>query len=57
MPKITKDKFFRYRETQMSGLINMYDRKNGCALTGLTKEEYTDIQQNYKRYSNKWVKE
>ena len=44
---ITEKKFKAYRELQNSGEINMLDYINGCKLTGLSKEEYIDIINNY----------
>ena len=51
---ITKEKFKAYRELQNSGEINMFDYINGCKLTGLSKEEYIDIINNYNTYREKF---
>ena len=51
---ITEEKFKAYRELQNSGEINMLDYINGCKLTGLGKEEYIDIINNYNTYREKF---
>ena len=51
---ITEEKFKAYRELQNSGEINMLDYINGCKLTGLSKEEYIDIINNYNTYREKF---
>lgn len=51
---ITEEKFKAYRELQNSGKINMLDYINRCKLTGLSKEEYIDIINNYNTYREKF---
>ena len=51
---ITEEKFKAYRELQNSGEINMLYYINGCKLTGLSKEEYIDIINNYNTYREKF---
>lgn len=51
---ITEEKFKAYRELQNSGEINMLDYINVCKLTGLSKEEYIDIINNYNTYREKF---
>lgn len=51
---ITEEKFKAYRELQNSGEINMLDYIKGCKLTGLSKEEYINIINNYNTYREKF---
>ena len=51
---ITEEKFKAYRELQNSGEINMLDYINGCKFTGLSKEEYINIINNYNTYREKF---
>jgi hypothetical protein len=36
-----------YEAVRKSGAINMFDVRTGCALSGLTKDEYTFCMKNY----------
>jgi hypothetical protein len=40
--------FAAYKAVQMSGQINMWDVLNGCRLSGLTRDEYMFVLENYK---------
>lgn len=55
--EITEEKFNAYYCLQMSGDINMIDYKKGCEITGLTKEEWINIINNYKTYKEKYIKD
>lgn len=55
--EITEEKFDAYYQLQMSGEINMLDYKRGCEMTGLTKEEWINIINNYRTYKEKYIKE
>jgi len=47
---ITPEKFEAYEDLRLSGAINMLDVVNGSRLTGLTRDEYTEIIRNYSEY-------
>lgn len=55
--EITEEKFNSYYHLQMSGEINMIDYKKGCEITGLIKEEWINIINNYKTYKEKYIKD
>ncbi len=54
MVTITKEKFERYVEVQMSGRTNMFAVHTVIALSGLSKEECFDIMKNYGKYKEKY---
>lgn len=37
----------KFESVRQSGVINMYDARTGCELTGLTKEEWVFCMSNY----------
>ena len=45
--EITKHQFKAYLQVQMSGVTNMFDLRNGTALTGLDKNQCLEIMENY----------
>lgn len=53
--EITEEKFNAYYQLQMSGEINMLDYKKGCEITGLTKDEWINIINNYRTYKEKFI--
>lgn len=55
MIMITKEKFLAYIRVQNSGVINMFDIKIGTHLSGLTKDEYMDIINNYSKYRSEFL--
>lgn len=53
--EITAEKFYAYYQLQMSGEINMLDYKKGCEITGLSKDEWINIINNYRTYKEKFI--
>lgn len=54
---ITKDKFLKYYNVQMSGKYNMImDSGEVMKETHLTKKEYMEIIKNYTIYKTKYIK-
>ena len=51
---ITKQKFDDYVGVQMSGVTNMFDVRTVSSLTGLTRDEITNIMQNYRELQEKY---
>jgi hypothetical protein len=51
--KITKEKFQKYVNVQKSGKYNMYDPM-AQKMTGLNKEDYFEIIENYLTYQTKY---
>jgi hypothetical protein len=51
---ITKQQFDDYVDVQMSGVTNMFDVRTVSSLTGLTRDEITNIMQNYKELQEKY---
>ena len=47
---ITEEKFEAYVAVQMSGITNMFNVPVVMSLSGLTKEECSDIMKNYGKY-------
>lgn len=45
----------KYYDVQMGGAYNMLDER-ALELTGLTKEKYLNIIENYNKYYNKFFK-
>jgi hypothetical protein len=37
----------KYEAVRKSGVINMFDARTGCALSGLTRDEYVFCMRNY----------
>lgn len=42
-----KDKFIKFENLRLSGVINMFDITSGCEITGLSREDYTYIMKHY----------
>lgn len=55
MIMITKEKFLAYVRVQNSGVINMLDVETGTHLSGLTKDEYWEIINNYSKYRSEFL--
>ena len=51
---ITKQQFDDYVDVQMSGVTNMFDVRTVSSLTGLTRDEITNIMQNYRELHEKY---
>ena len=51
---INKGKFIRYKILQIIGVTNMLDYKRVSLLTGITKDDIQDIQENYNIYCHKF---
>lgn len=54
MSKITKEKFERYVDVQMSGRTNMFAVRNVMLLSELTRKECLDIMGNYNKYKKEF---
>ena len=55
MIMITKEKFLAYVRVQNSGVIDMLDVETGTSLSGLTKDEYWEIINNYSKYRTEFL--
>ncbi len=53
--KITKNTFLQFEEVRISGFTNMWDTKNICNLTTLTRDEVNYIRQNYGKLAKKYL--
>jgi len=53
--KITREDFMKYYDVQMGGAYNMLDER-ALNLTGLSKEKYLNIIENYNEYYTKFFK-
>jgi len=53
--KITREDFMKYYDVQMGGAYNMWDER-ALNLTGLSKEKYLNIIENYNEYYTKFFK-
>ena len=51
---ITKQQFDDYVDVQMSGVTNMFDVRTVSSLTGLTRDEITNIMKNYRELQEKY---
>lgn len=49
-----EEEFKKFQEIRHSGKINMLDIEQGCLSTGLNKDRYTYILNNYSRLCNKY---
>ena len=49
-----QEKFIRYENVRVGGLTNMFAIRNVMELSGLTKEECLDIQDNYSEHKEKF---
>jgi len=56
MIDITKEKFDKYKQVQMSGDFNMFDPQ-ARAMTDLTKDEWITIMKDYKKLDEAWGKD
>lgn len=52
---VTKEQFAAYRKVQNEGKYNMFDQR-AIQATGLSKEVYMDIIQNFSKYLEKYEK-
>lgn len=50
----SKEDFDSYENLREYGCINMLDVTQGTKLTGLSREKYVDIINNYKQYKEKY---
>ena len=48
--EITQEQFQAYVDVQMSGVTNMFDVKTVSAISGLDRDQITDIMKNYSKY-------
>ena len=51
---ITQEEFDAYVKVQMSGVTNMFDVRTVSSLTGLTRDEITNIMQNYRELQEQY---
>ena len=54
MEDITKEAFQSFEKVRQSGVVNMYDAKTGCWISGLTKDEGLGVMENYDALNEKW---
>ena len=47
---MNKEKFRAYEKVRASGVVNMWDVKSVCNLSGLVKKDCFDIMRNYSQY-------
>jgi len=47
---MNKEKFRAYEKIRASGVVNMWDVKSVCNLSGLVKKDCFDIMRNYSQY-------
>ena len=56
--QITREDFLKYKEVQMSGRYNMFmDARDVMDETGLSKDQYFKILQEYSKLDKEWGKE
>jgi len=56
--QITRKDFLKYKEVQMSGRYNMFmDARDVMDETGLSKDQYFKILQEYSKLDKEWGKE
>ena len=48
--EITQEQFQSYVDVQMSGVTNMFDVRTVSAISGLDRDQITDIMKNYRKY-------
>ena len=48
--EITQEQFQSYVDVQMSGVTNMFDVRTVSAISGLDRDQITDIMKNYTKY-------
>ena len=51
---VTQDEFNAYEDVRESGVTNMFDVRTVSSLTGLTRDEITNIMQNYRELQKKY---
>ena len=54
---MNQEKFMKYEDVRTSGITNMFAVNNVMELSGLTREEITDIMQNYSEYKEKFMED
>lgn len=52
--RISKKEFESFETLRESGVINMNDVKEGCRLSGLTRDRYLEIKDSYDTYREKF---
>ena len=56
--QITREDFLKYKEVQMSGRYNMFmDARDVMNETGLNKDQYFKILQEYSKLDKEWGKD
>ena len=48
--EITQEQFQAYVDVQMSGVTNMFDVRTVSAISGLDRDQITNIMTNYSKY-------
>ena len=48
--EITQEQFQSYVDVQESGITNMFDVRTVSAISGLNRDQITDIMKNYSKY-------
>tara|TARA_Y100000361_G_scaffold135780_1_gene135942 strand:- start:311 stop:484 length:174 start_codon:yes stop_codon:yes gene_type:complete len=48
--EITQEQFQSYVDVQKSGVTNMFDVRTVSAISGLDRDQITDIMKNYRKY-------
>jgi hypothetical protein len=48
--EITQEQFQSYVDVQESGITNMFDVRTVSAISGLDRDQITDIMKNYSKY-------
>ena len=48
--EITQEQFQSYVDVQESGVTNMFDVRTVSAISGLDRDQITDIMKNYSKY-------
>jgi hypothetical protein len=54
---VTEQEFFAYEDVRQSGVINMYDIKQGMELSGLSRDKYAEVMKNYTELKEKYMGE
>jgi len=54
---VTEQEFFAYEDVRQSGVINMYDIKQGMELSGLSRYKYAEVMKNYTELKEKYMGE
>ncbi len=53
---ITKEQFEDYEDVRVSGVTNMFDVKTVMAMSGLTREQCSEIMKDYSELKEKYLK-